>query len=373
MGEAQNSNQMPAGVQGTQLDVLRLAVRAKYPASVYGERIAEIALQLKINAGEVCTPVGYARDLAEHPELAGRNDILPVLPAYLDNAALVGAMMRTQLGEFLVDDAVKYNTILCQVPRDSTAGGNYHTLNGIDTVTYARSDTKPVFNPLYAGYEELTHAHYNHRRQSDPDKIPIHLNTAADYFINAIENEASSKVSKAIGLFQQAEAVKDDNPRFIESFMTGISGQMEPDMDLSVMEAVKKVYDEHGLDEIYSNPSLLLPAHVAFYKGFSFRLYEDRLLETAKANRDILAEGPEISVPFDVFKNQYGHLPGMIGNIFDGGPYNSMRDLLGELPAESTIRTYFRDHGAPLPNDPPQEAASDPAGSSPKIVASPLR
>lgn len=310
------------------------------------ERLHDLAERLSAytqvtgeNTRKICAPLKEIRDIADDPENAMTfMDLSPEQKAFI---GFVRIASTTPTGRRILEDMSSSDIILCGNKDTPSRLGFYDSdLHAIVTKLrdiclgtnflpdvaefFPRENFGLVF-PVYA--EEMTHAWQDTARDIFLPKN-LEASWAADVKLWDLAAEAHAKLISSImmveyfrngGQADVAKAIGDNTP------------------DAVLLNAVMNVYLEHGKNAVEKNPSLLLPVFLSFFEDPVFMQgyfsQKAEIIDPLQGSR---------RVPFREFREAFGKLPGMKGNMFSGLKEERNLDALMTLVAPDTeMRRWF--------------------------------
>jgi len=264
------------------------------------------------------------------------------------------------MGNALINRASRDGvTLLSQEEMPVVDGFFDHRTDVLSSTTGDLSDYQIDAQKFLVFYEELFHADQVNRhhveRQLEPGRLHRH-----DAGLWALGAEASAKVAAALMIMEHSENGRDE-------IRQEILANIDSEPDRAVFMAVNAAYEQHGMEAIRNNASLLAPAFEAFFgeKGMAseyMQLYLVNLDMTRVSEPDefrkIMRGTRHISV--DDFVETFGKIPGVRGNMLEGR-YENREDLVRLMPEQSQFRQWLTGEFTFAAENPPVRQGELPA------------
>jgi hypothetical protein len=304
----------------------------------YAKKIIKIG-ETMIDNAPACEPLGFAARIASNPGLLSKPELEKISLNTIANAGLAYMALQIPSGSALINRAMKNGVVMCSTGELGIVGGLYES--DINTLITAVDLEGDMLQPskLYVFYEELYHADQV-KSSNIISEVKLGEYHRKDIVLWHMGVEANAKIAAALMIMEHTEA--GDN-----SIREKILARGDSEPDSAIFKAVSEAYDKHGLENIRNNPSLLMPAFEAFFSddGMASSYMELNMMDiemfrvgTPDEYNKIMAGTKRFTI--DQFVENFGQIPGLKGNIFEGR-FQSRDDLLQLLPSDSTFKKWL--------------------------------
>lgn len=309
-------------------------------SAALAEQSIKLGNQLIESSASSTVPVKFALEVATHPERFTQEEIEATDPRILANIAFVQAALEIPMGNALIHRAARDGVMLVSQEEMPVVGGFYNSdADILASTTGDLSDRQIDAQSFLTFYEELFHADQVNRHHIDRMLEPGRYHRQ-DIGLISLGAEANAKVAAALMIMEHAANGHDE-------LRQEILANIDSEVDGAIFKAVNAAYEQHGLEAIRNNPSLLAPAFEAFFGkdgvGSEYSTLYFLAMDTTRVSdpdefRKLMRGDKRISV--DDFIDTFGRIPGLRGNILEGR-YQNREDLVRLLPEDSQFRQWL--------------------------------